>query len=69
MEFSNKGWIKVNCPICNKDNQCGVEAGQAIEACWCSKADFPKELFAQVSKEQLGKSCICKSCLDKWKLQ
>jgi hypothetical protein len=56
----------LNCPICNKDNKCGVEADQAIDACWCSKTVFPKELIAQLSEKQQGKSCICKACLDKW---
>ncbi|QGQ98080.1 hypothetical protein EHS13_25930 [Paenibacillus psychroresistens] len=59
----------MNCPICNKDSQCGVEAGQTIEACWCSKAVFPQEIFDQIPLDLKGKACICKACLDKFKQQ
>jgi hypothetical protein len=61
----NKRMIKLNCPLCNKDNQCGLEAGQTIEACWCSKAVFPKGILELVPEEQQEKSCICKSCLER----
>lgn len=54
------------CPICNKDNECGNLKGYPQGACWCSKERFPQEIFERVPVDLLGKSCICKACLDKF---
>lgn len=57
------------CPICGKSNSCHNLAGQKDEPCWCSNEVFPKEIFEIVPYEQLGKSCICKECLNEFKLK
>jgi hypothetical protein len=57
----------LNCPLCGKDNRCGNVAGLPIDACWCSKLSFPPNIFNQIPKDQLNKSCICQACLEKFK--
>ncbi|MGF7088620.1 hypothetical protein JOD24_002469 [Kroppenstedtia sanguinis] len=52
------------CPLCGQENRCGI--GEPQKACWCTYAYFPKEIFAMVPPAQLGKSCICKECLEKF---
>lgn len=48
------------CPICNKENQCGVK--NRDEACWCTQYIFP-----EVDKNtlQLPNVCICQTCAQK----
>ncbi|MBW7474752.1 cysteine-rich CWC family protein [Paenibacillus oenotherae] len=55
------------CPICGGDNSCGNIAGKVQGACWCSKEYFPEGIFSTVPVDQLGKACICRSCLNKFK--
>ncbi|URN96447.1 MAG: cysteine-rich CWC family protein [Candidatus Pristimantibacillus lignocellulolyticus] len=54
------------CPICSNDNKCGNLANELNEKCWCSKEYFSKEVLTMIPANQLGKSCICKDCLDKY---
>ncbi|WP_248925084.1 cysteine-rich CWC family protein [Paenibacillus hamazuiensis] len=55
------------CPFCNEDNRCGRMADEPDGACWCSKEVFPQRIFESLPPDRLGTSCICKSCLDKFK--
>lgn len=55
------------CPICRESNQCRNAAGMTEETCWCAAAVFPPGIFAQVPADLLNKSCICESCLEKYK--
>nr|WP_230414655.1 cysteine-rich CWC family protein [Paenibacillus allorhizosphaerae] len=57
----------MTCPLCGRDNDCGNVAGKPHGTCWCSKQNFPKSIFELVKPEQLGKSCICKTCLERFK--
>ncbi|MGO4889208.1 cysteine-rich CWC family protein [Anaerobacillus sp. MEB173] len=52
------------CPLCNKDNDCGNERGEAT--CWCSTAFFPEGIFKLVPEKKRNKACICKECLEKY---
>ena len=55
------------CPICGKDNHC-VNAGEHREGtCWCDKEDFPRGIFQEIPLEELGKTCICKDCLEEFR--
>ncbi|MCD9024967.1 cysteine-rich CWC family protein [Cohnella silvisoli] len=56
-----------SCPLCSKDNNCGNLVGVPQGACWCSKEKFPPQIFGQIPRDQLNRSCICKSCLEKFK--
>ncbi|MDT9726876.1 hypothetical protein DUZ99_18010 [Xylanibacillus composti] len=50
-----------SCPLCGKQNGCGYES------CWCAAEVFPSEILDLVPRDKLGKSCICKDCLDRFK--
>ncbi len=62
-EFAHK-----KCPICGKGNNCINVTSKPHGTCWCSNEYFPKEIFELIPAQQLRKSCICKDCLDKFKL-
>ncbi|MGE7843312.1 cysteine-rich CWC family protein [Lysinibacillus sp. NPDC093712] len=51
------------CPLCGKENQCGVADGQ--DACWCMNEKFPEGIIGAVSNEP--KKCICQNCLHTYK--
>ncbi|MEH6939966.1 cysteine-rich CWC family protein [Bacillus sp. JJ664] len=53
--------IKI-CPMCGNENKCS-----SGKTCWCNDEYFPREIFNQISPEEVRRSCICKSCLDKYK--
>ncbi|MBP2028434.1 hypothetical protein J2Z35_002235 [Acetoanaerobium pronyense] len=55
------------CPLCGQKNLCAFSLGQDPETCWCMTAEVPKELLSQVPDEKRGKSCICQSCIEKYK--
>ena len=55
------------CPICGGDNHCGNVAGMKHGECWCDRAVFPQEIFDVVPSNGEEKSCICQSCLQKFK--
>lgn len=54
------------CPLCGQPNRCANEVeratGQAQPPCWCTRADFPAALLAQVPAEAVRKACICPAC-------
>ncbi|MBM7567298.1 cysteine-rich CWC family protein [Paenibacillus sacheonensis] len=50
------------CPVCGNRNAC---AGSLD--CWCAKEKFPKSVFAEIPAELLGKACVCKQCLVRFK--
>lgn len=54
------------CPICSNDNTCGNLTSKPNEQCWCREEHFSKEILDMIPVEQLGKSCVCKKCLDKY---
>ena len=55
-----------SCPLCGQANQCAMErqraTGQAQPPCWCTQAQFPAGLLAQVPPSQRGQACICAAC-------
>ncbi len=53
------------CPLCQNKNNCDVSAGSN---CWCAASKVPTELINSVPKEQQGKACICKQCIEKYQL-
>jgi len=52
-----------NCPLCGKNNHCGVIKGQ--KDCWCMTVYFPEEIFQKVPQDL--RKCICQNCLDTYK--
>lgn len=51
------------CPLCGKENHCGVVEGQ--KTCWCMTEKFPEGIIKAISKEP--KKCICQNCLHTYK--
>ncbi|MEK4425490.1 cysteine-rich CWC family protein [Solibacillus sp. FSL K6-1523] len=55
------------CPLCKKDNKCGMTDNSSTEVCWCYSKSFPKEIFDQVPLDRQKKVCICENCLVEFK--
>lgn len=53
------------CPFCHTDNQCGINE---CETCWCFNVKVPQEMMTLVPELSKNKSCICYSCIEKFKL-
>lgn len=51
------------CPLCGEDNNCQSH----LDTCWCFNIEIPRGLLDLVPEDQKGKSCICKSCIEKYK--
>lgn len=66
--ISGGGIMRSNqqCPLCQKYNHC---ASVSKQPCWCMTEHFPKGIFEKLSREQIKKACICKKCLEKFRLQ
>ncbi|MEW6991901.1 cysteine-rich CWC family protein [Colwelliaceae bacterium 6441] len=54
------------CPLCQLNNQCGVNDA---EPCWCTTTEIASELLKNIPVHLRNKSCICKSCADKFNLE
>ncbi|MFJ7732385.1 cysteine-rich CWC family protein [Lysinibacillus sp. NPDC097231] len=54
---------KNRCPLCRKENHCGVAKGQ--KECWCMTESFPEKIFEELTQKQ--NKCICQKCLDTYK--
>ncbi|MEG0472629.1 MAG: cysteine-rich CWC family protein [Solibacillus sp.] len=57
-----KGHLAKLCPLCQKDNQCGMTANSSTGTCWCFHTSFPKEIFNQLPPDRV-EVCICENCL------
>lgn len=55
------------CPICKKANNCKAE--EKNEDCWCFHEEIPKGIFELLPKESIKKQCICKKCVETYKVQ
>ncbi|MGE7024202.1 cysteine-rich CWC family protein [Bacillus cecembensis] len=54
------------CPLCQKDNHCGMTDNPSTETCWCFHVGFPKAIFDQLPSDR-EKACICENCLVEFK--
>lgn len=52
----------MNCYFCGQPNGC--ELGKQ-STCWCEQVQIPKTLLVKIPKKELGKSCICRKCVEK----
>ena len=48
------------CPLCGRDNQCGM--AQDAETCWCSGVTIPAEVLERVPADAAGRVCVCPEC-------
>ena len=52
------------CPICHTKNKC---MAKSEKPCWCQNVKVPQALLDLVPDNQKRKSCICLSCIEKFK--
>lgn len=55
------------CPLCKKDNDCGMNNNSSAGACWCFEEAFPIDIFNQLPIE-CERICICENCLKEFSL-
>jgi predicted Fe-S protein YdhL (DUF1289 family) len=48
------------CPLCGRDNKCGMVAGAST--CWCFTALVPADVIERVPAESQGVTCVCPEC-------
>jgi hypothetical protein len=48
------------CPICERENACGMAAGAAT--CWCFSVEMPREVIDRVPAGARGVACVCRAC-------
>jgi hypothetical protein len=48
------------CPLCGKDNKCGMVAGAS--KCWCFNTSVDCAVLAQLPPEAKGVACVCEAC-------
>ncbi len=51
-----------SCPLCGQSNQCAIEAGLGIEACWCTSTPIEPTALQAVPETSRGRACLCPAC-------
>jgi hypothetical protein len=59
------------CPRCKQPNDCVLarDGSASSEACWCRRESFPLGLIEAPSGQYYANRCICRSCLQAWRLE
>ena len=58
------------CPLCGLANACQLCSPAACRgACWCAHEEIAAELLARVPENLRNRACICKNCLEKFRLE
>jgi hypothetical protein len=50
------------CPLCERDNCCGLVTSGAT-GCWCFGEKVPASLLQQVAPEDRARRCVCQACI------
>ena len=50
------------CPLCGEENGC--QSGEP--SCWCYNIEIPDYVLDMVPKDNRGKACICKKCIEQY---
>lgn len=50
------------CPLCERDNCCGLVTPGAT-GCWCYGERVPAGLLRQVPPIDQGRRCVCQACV------
>jgi hypothetical protein len=48
------------CPLCGKENQCGMVAGKGT--CWCFTDSIPEHVMERVPERARDLACVCERC-------
>lgn len=58
------------CPLCGNANGCQLCSPVVYKGqCWCAHEDIPAELLARVPEAFRNRACICRSCVEKFRLE
>ena len=58
------------CPLCGGSNECLLCSPVAYKGqCWCVQEDFPAELLARVPENLRNRACVCRACVEKFRLE
>ena len=58
------------CPLCGGANDCQLASPVAYKGpCWCAHEEFSAELLARVPENFRNRACICRSCVEKFRLE
>ena len=65
-QFSNPA----TCPLCGAANECQLCSPAAYKGrCWCADEEISSELLARVPEHFRNRACICKPCVEKFRLE
>lgn len=54
-----------HCPVCQGPNDCqAARSGGFDQPCWCTQVKVTPEALARVPAGQMGKACICRTCIE-----
>ena len=58
------------CPLCGETNECQLCSPAAFKGrCWCADVEIADELFARVPEDFRNRACICRACVDKFRIE
>jgi hypothetical protein len=58
------------CPLCGQPNGCQLcTVADYKGSCWCAKVEISEALLAQVPAELRNRACICRACIESFRLQ
>ena len=58
------------CPLCGGANECQLCSPAAYKGrCWCADEEISSELLARVPEHFRNRACICRPCVEKFRLE
>ena len=65
-QFLNPG----QCPLCGAANECQLCSPAVHKGpCWCAQVEMPDALLACVSENFRNRACICRPCVEKFRIE
>jgi hypothetical protein len=70
MTCNNQPTEAGRCPLCGQPNECQRCTAEPYKGpCWCAKEEIPHALLTQVPAELSNRACICRKCLESFRLK
>jgi hypothetical protein len=70
MTCDNHSWDARQCPLCGHANECQLCTGAGWKGpCWCAAVEIPDTLLAQVPPELRNRACVCRACIESFRLK
>lgn len=58
------------CPLCGQANECLLCSPVAYKGqCWCMQQEIPADLLERIPENYRNRACICRSCVEKHRLE